>query len=110
MQKRKWAEEAVKELQSGRTIRIQPTGGSMRGRINEGDLVTLEPCSCDSLTAGDIVLARIQGRRYSLLVLHQILARDGDRFLIGSTEGRIDGWVTAQEILGRVLHIASKDS
>jgi hypothetical protein len=73
----------------------------MRGRINDGDLV---PCRPDELRAGDIVLVRVRGW---LLVLHQILEREGDRFLIGTTVGRSDGWVSAGEVFGRVVQVQS---
>lgn len=77
----------------------------MEGRISNGDLVTLQPCIAQDLVAGDVVLARVQGRRYFHLVLHLIIAREADRFLIGNNHGRIDGWVTAQNVFGRVTRV-----
>jgi hypothetical protein len=74
----------------------------MRGRIGDGDLVTLEPCRPEELVAGDLVLVRVRGW---LVVLHQVLERDADRFLIGTTAGRSDGWVSAREVLGRVVRV-----
>ena len=51
---------------------------------------------------GDVVLARVRGW---LLVLHQILDREPGRFLIGTTAGRADGWVTADDVFGRVTRV-----
>jgi hypothetical protein len=74
----------------------------MRGRIGDGDLVTLEPCRAEDLAAGDIVFVRVRGHH---LVLHQILACEPGRFLIGNSAGRADGWVSALEIFGRVARV-----
>ncbi len=107
MSNRKWAQTARDELYAGQTVQIRPRGHSMTGRINDGDLVTLAPCSPDNLAAGDIVLARVQGRRFSHLVLHLIHERDGERFLVGSVTGREDGWIGAADIYGKVTEISS---
>ena len=56
----------------------------MFGRINDGDLVTLQPCQTEVLAPGDMALVRIQGRRYAHLVLHQVLEREPGRLLIGN--------------------------
>ncbi len=95
-----WQEEAMAALQKGLPVQIRPRGHSMTGRINDGNLVTLEPCAAEALTAGTIVLVRIQGKRFSHIVLHSILSVEGDRFLIGSHQGRVDGWVDRGDIYG----------
>jgi hypothetical protein len=74
----------------------------MQGRIRDGDLVTLEPCRAEDLAAGDLVFVRVRGRH---LVLHQILQRESERFLIGNSTGRADGWVSALDIFGRVTKV-----
>lgn len=38
-----WANFAIAALQKGETVKIRPHGHSMRGKVNSGDLVTLEP-------------------------------------------------------------------
>jgi SOS-response transcriptional repressor LexA len=73
----------------------------LEGRVSNGDLVTVEPCHAKDLVVGDIVLARVQGRRYSHLVLHLIIAREASLFLLGNNHGRIDGWVDAKSIFGK---------
>ena len=100
MGERDWATIAYDALAQGQSVRVRPRGHSMRGRIDDGDLVTLEPCRAEELKVGDIVLARVRGW---LLVLHQIIDREPDRFLIGTTAGRADGWVAASDVFGRVV-------
>ncbi len=76
----------------------------MRGKVNDGDLVTLEPCEPDKLTVGDIVLVRVHGNVY----LHLIKARDKERFLIGNNRGRVNGWVGQNCIYGIATKIEPK--
>ncbi len=104
MDEREWATVAQHALAQGRSVQVRPRGHSMRGRIGDGDLVTLEPSRSEELAVGDMVLVRVRGW---LLVLHQILDREADRFLIGTTAGRADGWVSAGEIFGRVMRVQS---
>lgn len=73
----------------------------MTGLIASGDTVILAPCDNKSLMVGDIVLAQIQGRRYSHIVLHMVKEINNGKFLIGANNGRIDGWVGAGNIFGR---------
>jgi hypothetical protein len=44
----------------------------MKGKVDNGDLVTVEPCDPKDLSVGDIVLVRVRGRDY----LHLIKAID----------------------------------
>lgn len=101
---RGWATEAHEALAQGRSVQVCPRGHSMTGRVNDGDLVTLEPCRAEDLAVGDVVLARVRGW---LLVLHQVLDREPGRFLIGTTAERADGWVSADEVFGRVTKVES---
>ncbi len=97
-----WKEIAIHTLKRGESVQVRPRGNSMTGLINDGDLVTLSPCDACGLNAGDIVLARVEGRRFRHVVLHKVVAIEQDRFLIGSNN-RLDGWVQAEAILGRVV-------
>jgi hypothetical protein len=104
MNERAWATKAREALANGQSVQVRPRGHSVTGRINDGDLVTLEPCRAEDLAIGDVVLVRVRGW---LLVLHQILDREPDRFLIGTPAGRADEWVSADEIFGRVTKVKS---
>lgn len=91
-----WANFAIAALQKGETVKIRPHGHSMRGKVNSGDLVTLEPIQPEKLKVGDIVLVRVRGNVY----LHLIKAINGPRFQIGNNRGGINGWVGGNCIYG----------
>ncbi len=96
-----WATFAIEALQRGETVQIRPRGHSMRGRVNDGDLVTVEPCDAAALRPDDIVLVKAAGRHY----LHLVKAIDGPRFQIGNNRGGINGWVGAHCIYGKATRI-----
>ncbi len=73
----------------------------MKGKVDDGALVTLEPCSTDKLAVGDIVLVKVKGHVY----LHLIKAINGARFLIGNNRGGTNGWVGAHCIYGIATNI-----
>ncbi len=96
-----WAHHAKEKLRRGESAQIRPRGGSMAGRIESGQLVTLEPCDPEVLEVDEIVLVRVKGRTY----LHLIKARQGARMQIGNNRGRINGWVGPNAIYGKVVRI-----
>ena len=73
----------------------------MRGKVDDGDLVTLEPCDPAEVAVGDVVLVRVRGTDY----LHLIKAIDGERFLIGNNRGGTNGWVGRHALYGRAVRI-----
>ena len=74
----------------------------MKGKIESGQLCTVEPISSfETLEKGDIVLCKVNGKEY----LHLIKAINGARLQIGNNRGRINGWVTANSILGKCVKI-----
>jgi SOS-response transcriptional repressor LexA len=98
-----WADHAKKELAAGRSVVIRPRGHSMKGKVNDGDMVTVEPVEPDQLGVGDIVLVRCKGTDY----LHLVKAIDGSRFQIGNNRGRINGWVGSNAIYGKATKVES---
>ena len=100
---RNWAATVRDALAQGKVVQVQARGHSMSGRIEDGDLVTLAPCDPSDLTVGDIVLVTVEGRQHSLIVLHRIHEIGDGFFLIGNNQGRLDGWVSAAKIHGRVV-------
>jgi hypothetical protein len=96
-----WATFAIEALSKGQTAQIKPRGNSMRGKVNDGDRVTLAPCNPDDLRVGDIVLVRVNGHVY----LHLIKAIDRGRFLIGNNRGSTNGWVGPNGIYGKAVAI-----
>ena len=99
-----WAKFAIEALRQGKTIQVRPRGHSMKGRVNDGDVVTLEPCETSNLAVGDIVLVRVKGRDY----LHLIKALNQGRFLIGNNRGGVNGWVGHNCIFGIATKVESK--
>lgn len=63
-----WADRAITDLQAGAQTSIRPHGGSMRGKVASGSLVTLDPVDLKKLKVGDIVLCRVKGNVYLHLV------------------------------------------
>lgn len=91
-----WAKFAIEKLKQGETVQIRPRGHSMKGKVNDGALVTVEPCDPGELSVGDIVLVRVKGSDY----LHLIKAVNQGRFLIGNNRGGVNGWVGHNCIYG----------
>lgn len=91
-----WAINHIKKLQTGETIQFKPRGNSMKGKINSGNLVTVEPIGDQKLKKGDIVLCKVKGHEY----LHLIKATKGKQYQIGNNRGRINGWISIKAIFG----------
>jgi SOS-response transcriptional repressor LexA len=96
-----WADFAKEALRRGETVQIKPRGHSMKGKVNDGDIVTVQPCPPEELRVGDIVLVRVHGNDY----LHLIKAIDGGRFLIGNNRGGTNGWIGANGLYGKAIKI-----
>ena len=73
----------------------------MSGKIESGQLCTVEPVDPTTLEVGDIVLCKVNGYEY----LHLIKAIQGPRFQIGNNRGRINGWVSQSAIYGKCVSI-----
>jgi len=91
-----WATHYIEKLKNGETVQFRPRGNSMKGKIDSGQLVTVEPVGNRILEKGDIVLCKVNGTQY----LHLIKAIQGERLQIGNNIGRINGWVTSNSIYG----------
>ena len=96
-----WATAYIAQLKAGETVQFRPRGNSMQGKIESGQLCTVEPVDDTALAVGDIVLCKVNGREY----LHLIKAIQGPRFQIGNNRGRINGWVGANAIFGRCTQV-----
>jgi hypothetical protein len=98
-----WASKYIEQLLAGKTIQFRPRGHSMSGKVNDGQLVTVEPVTDQLLKEGDIVLCKVQSYEY----LHLIKAISQDRYQIGNNKGIINGWTTKQNIFGVVIQVES---
>ena len=96
-----WVNDARKELAAGREAQIRPVGGSMRGRIESGQLVTLAPVPPNTVQSDDVVLVEWRGN----YLLHLIIeVRDG-QLLIGNNLGKSNGWVASSAVVGKVVAV-----
>jgi len=92
-----WVGEALAALQTGQSVQVRPRGGSMRGRIEDNQLITLEPVDPAQVIVDDVVFIRWKGN----YILHIVKEIDGDKLLIGNNLGRINGWATRADVIGR---------
>jgi len=96
-----WVNDARAELLAGRTVQVRPFGGSMRGRIESGQLVTLVPATGIDVSVDDAVLVEWKGN----YLLHLVKEIDGDRLLIGNNLGKLNGWVPRSAVIGKVVAV-----
>lgn len=98
-----WATRTIEALAAGEIAQCRPHGGSMRGRIESGQLVTLDPRREPQID--DAVLCRCKGSVY----VHLVKAMRGhgpqQRFLIGNNRGGLNGWVVRAAIYGVVVAV-----
>lgn len=102
-----WAKYAIESLREGKVTQVRPRGNSMKGRVNDGDLVTLEACGPDILKIGDVVLVKVRGKDYLHLIKAVKVVTDGVQYLIGNNRGGVNGWVGPHAIYGVVTKIES---
>lgn len=97
-----WATSYIAKLKDGETVSFRPRGHSMKGKIESGQLCTVEPISnITALEKGDIVLCKVNGNEY----LHLIKAIQGPRFQIGNNRGRINGWIGRNAVFGKLAKV-----
>lgn len=96
-----WASSYIERLQNGETVQFRPRGNSMQGKIESGQLCTVDPVDPATVRVGDIVLCKVNGSQY----LHLVEAIQGKRFQIGNNRGRINGWISANSIYGKCTKI-----
>ena len=100
----------LEALQEGRSYTwTLPEGGdlaSMRAAIKHGQTLTMSPiANSDEIQVGDLVLVRWhQGE-----IFHLVGDIQGDQFLIVNSLGKINGWVGAGDILGRITEIVEPE-
>jgi SOS-response transcriptional repressor LexA len=92
--------EHVQSLAAGKIVRCRPKGQSMSGRIESGQLITIEPARAEDVRVGDAVFCRVNGNYY----VHLVKARGQDgRLQIGNNRGHINGWTKA--VYGKVVRV-----
>lgn len=94
-------------LESGKSVRITATGGSMRPFLNGGEILTIEPTSPSSLRMGDLVLIRSP---VGAVLIHRIVRqwqRNEVRWLQTKGDGLYnpDQAVPAHRVAGKVVRV-----
>lgn len=82
----------------------------MQGKVDSGNLVTVEPIGNKELKVGDIVLCKVRGAEYLHLIkaIKEVAVVNGDRryrFQIGNNRGRINGWIGLEQIYGKCSRV-----
>lgn len=97
-----WATQHIQRLRGGETISFRPRGNSMSGKVESGQLCTVEPIKDHAtLQVGDIVLCKVRGFEY----LHLVTAIRGAEFQISNNKGHVNGWTSVRGIFGRCIKI-----
>lgn len=97
-----WASTYIARLRSGHTVQFRPKGHSMSGRIENGQLVTVQPLKPGQWAkVNDVVLCTVHGRHW----LHKVLAVEKGRCQIGNNRGHVNGWCETEGVFGVVVKV-----
>lgn len=98
-----WATSYIADLKAGKTVQFRPRGNSMVGKINSGQLCTVEPITDDTIIKkGMILLCKVGGHQY----LHLVTAVAPDkRVQISNNHGHINGWTSRNQIFGICIKV-----
>lgn len=95
-----WATTHIAKLQEGQNVQFRPKGNSMQGKVESGQLCTVEPIK-DEIEVGDVVLCKVNGRHF----LHLVKAIQSHRYQIGNNKGHINGWIGRNAIYGKLTKV-----
>lgn len=96
-----WVKDALKQLEETGTCQVRPYGGSMRGRIESGQLVTIRKVGGQEVQIDDAVFVRWKNN----YLLHLVKDKDKGRILIGNNLGKINGWIGDEDVIGKVIKV-----
>jgi hypothetical protein len=92
-----WASAAIECLRNGETVQLRPHGTSMRGKVEDGEQVTIRPIRPrETIPVGTVVLCKVKGREY----LHIVKGIRKESYLIGNNKGGINGWTKREKLFG----------
>ncbi len=92
----------VKLLKEGQTVKFRGHGNSMQGRIESGQLITVEPIGDREIRVGDILLCKVDGRLW--VHLCTAIGSDG-RYQISNNKGHVNGWCKPNNAFGIVIKV-----
>lgn len=93
----------AEHLQAGETCYVVGIGNSMTPILKSKQAVICTPVTEETeLQKRDIVLCKVKGHYY-LHLIHSI--KNGVSFLIGNNHGHMNGWISKNQIFGKVAEI-----
>lgn len=104
-----WADKHIAALRRGEPVEFRPRGGSMRGIVEDNELVCVVPLEIgDDPRVGDVVLVTVSGRQYLHLVwqvemqpkMRKTRYDAAPHYLIGNNRNGVNGWVSREQIHG----------
>ena len=95
--------ETCNHLRNGETCKVIGIGNSMTPILKSKQAVICEPVVSETeLKKKDIVLCKVHGHHY-LHLIHAI--KNSKEYLIGNNHGHMNGWVSKNQIYGKVIKI-----
>ena len=96
-------QETCNHLRNGEVCKVTGIGNSMTPILKSRQPVICEPVTDEtSLKKKDIVLCKVRGHHY-LHLIHAI--RNGNQYLIGNNHGHMNGWISRNQVYGKVIEI-----
>ena len=90
-------------LSSGKVLRFQARGGSMRPCIKSGDIINVEPSDATGVHSGDIVLF---ARGKDSFAVHRVIKKQKTKFLVkGDALAGNEEYILGESILGKVVSL-----
>lgn len=96
-----WVKEAKSQLHREGICQVRPIGGSMKGAIESGQLVTMVKVRAEELQVGDAVFIKWKGN----YILHLIREITPAQLLIGNNLGKINGWIDKDAVIAKVTEV-----
>jgi hypothetical protein len=93
-----WLIDAIQQLKQGQPATVRPRGGSMRGRIEDNQEITIVPVRPEAVQLNDVVLVSWKGT----YILHLVKEATETQLLIGNNIGKTNGWVNRADVIGLV--------
>lgn len=99
--------DVIQMLEQGEIIKIQPQGYSMYPMLVPGrDYAIIEMADRGKVRRGDVILYR---REHSILVLHRVWKRDGDRiWFVGDNQVQVEGPLKIEQVKGILVAFEHK--
>ncbi len=95
-----WVKDALKVLKEEGICQIRPHGGSMRGRIESGQLVTIIQARGEEVVIDDVVFIQWKNN----YILHLVLDIQ-EEIQIGNNLGKVNGWIPKSAVIGKVIKV-----